>query len=166
MGSDGRARAQPPYRRTRGEKVTWRRCSCVDLEALRCGWRPLAWPCHWSRRPNRNRRKTIAYTALAVATRWPPRHRRHPGSHLSRRRARPCCRHMLPNMIFSQPGAWSAEPSGLVPGPCTRCVMSPRLMVPVVEEARKSSRCPTGGGDHTRSSLLMVQMDSAPASTA
>ena len=34
-------------------------------------------------------------------------------------RARPCCRRIKEDMILSQPGASSAEPSGLLPGPCT-----------------------------------------------
>ena len=28
-----------------------------------------------------------------------------------------CCRHMMRDMILRQPGAWSAEPSGLLSGP-------------------------------------------------
>ena len=96
----------------------------------------------------------------------PCRRRRHPLRHLSRRRARPCCRHMEADMILSQPGAWSAEPSGLLPGPCNHCVLVPRITPLVLGEARESWRCPTGGAEHTRSSLLMVLMDDAPISTA
>ena len=58
-------------------------------------------------------------------------------------------------MILSQPGASSAEPSGVLPGPCARLSMSPRIMPLVLGEARESWRCPTGGAEHTRSSLLM-----------
>ena len=39
-------------------------------------------------------------------------------------------------------------------------------MALVLREDRKSQRCSTGGGDHTRSSLLVVQMDAALVSTA
>ena len=70
------------------------------------------------------------------------------------------------NMILSQPGAWSAEPSGLLPGPWNFGSLTRNIMTLVLREARKSWRCPTGGADHTRSSLLMVQMDAAPVSTA
>ena len=62
-------------------------------------------------------------------------------------------------------GAWSAEPSRLLPGPSGRRVRVSPLMPPELEVATKSSRCPTGGCDHTRSSLLMVQMDSSPGRT-
>ena len=105
-----------------------RRSSCYHLAAPRCRRRPPTWPGHRSRRPNKRRRKTGTYTALPVATRWPPCRRRHPWSHLSRRRARPSCRHMMQNMILSQPGAWSAEPSGLLPGTWNHCSSSPRIM--------------------------------------
>ena len=73
---------------------------------------------------------------------------------------------MMNNMIISQPGAWSAEPSGLLPGPWNFGSLTRNIMTLVLREARKSWRCPTGGADHTRSSLLMVQMDAAPVSTA
>eukprot|EP00964_Phaeocystis_antarctica_P136736 scaffold101188_cov67-Phaeocystis_antarctica.AAC.7 len=69
-------------------------------------------------------------------------------------------------MIFHQPGARSAEPSGLLSVPCARCVESPRIMPLVPREARRSWRCATGGAECTRSSLLTVQMDAAPVSTA
>ena len=164
--SGGRAAAQPPCACTRTQKVPWRPCSCVQLAAPRCPRRPPAWPCHQSRRQNTQQRKTSTYTALPVATRWPPCRRRHPWRHLFRRRARPCCRHMEADMILTQPGAWSARPSGLLPGPCARNVTSPRLMPLVLGEARESWRCPTGGAEHTRSSLSVVQMDAAPVSTA
>jgi hypothetical protein len=36
----------------------------------------------------------------------------------------------------------------------------------VLGEARESWRCPTGGAEHTRSSLFVVLMDAAPISTA
>ena len=75
--SDGRAAAQPPYARTRTEKVPWRRCSCVHLAAPRCPRRPPAWPGHRSRRQNSQQRKTGSYTALPVVTSWPPCPRRH-----------------------------------------------------------------------------------------
>ena len=117
--SGGRAAAQPPCACTRTQKVPWRPCSCVQLAAPRCPRRPPAWPCHQSRRQNTQQRKTSTYTALPVATRWPPCRRRHPWRHLFRRRARPCCRHIKRNMILTQPGAWSAEPSGLRSAPCS-----------------------------------------------
>ena len=121
----------------------------------RCPRRPPAWPCHQSRRQNKQQRKTGTYTALPVATRWPPYRRRHPLRHPLQRRARPCCRHqgrhMKRNMILSQPRAWSAEPSGLLPGPCARISVSPRITPLVLGEARESWRCPTGGAEHTRS---------------
>ena len=69
-------------------------------------------------------------------------------------------------MILSQPGASSAQPSGLLPGPCNHRTMPPRIMPLVLGEARESWMCPTGGAEHTRSSLLMVLMDAAPISTA
>ena len=119
-----------------------------------------------SRRQNTQQRKTGSYTALPVATRWPPCRRRHPWRHLFRRRARPCCRHIKRNMILTQPGAWSAQPSGLLPGPCNHGRAVPRIMPLVLGEARESWRCPTGGAEHTRSSLSVVQMDAAPVSTA
>ena len=73
---------------------------------------------------------------------------------------------MMNNMIISQPGAWSAEPSGLLPGPWNFGSLTRNIMTLVLREARKSWRRPTGGADHTRSSLLMVQMDAAPVSAA
>jgi len=103
--------------RTRPEKMPWRRCSGVHLAAPRCRRRPPAWPRHWARRQSKQQRKTGTYSALPVATRWPPLRRRPSWSHLSRRRARPSCRHMKADMILNQPGAWSAEPSGLLPVP-------------------------------------------------
>ena len=115
--SGGRAAAQPPCACTRTQKVPWRPCSCVQLAAPRCPRRPPAWPCHQSRRQNTQQRKIGTYTALPVATRWSTLPLRLSWRHLSRRRARPCCRHMKNNMILRQPGAWSAEPSGLLPGP-------------------------------------------------
>ena len=158
--------SQPPCARKRSEKMPWRRFSGVHLAAPRCRRRPPTWPGHRSRRPNKRRRKTGTYTALPVATRWPPCRRRQPWSHLSRRRARPCCRHISPNMILRQPGAWSAEPSGLLPGPCAHGSSSPRIMPLVPREARRSWRFAMGGAECTRSSLLVVQMDAAPVSTA
>jgi len=44
--------------------------------------------------------------------------------------------------------------------------MVPRVMPLVLGEARESWRCRTGGAEHTRSSLSVVQMDAAPVSTA
>ena len=73
---------------------------------------------------------------------------------------------MKANMILNQPGAWSAEPSGLLLGPCNFRTLAVRITPLVLGEARESWRCPTGGAEHTRSSLLMVLMDAAPISTA
>ena len=75
--SGGRAAAQPPCACTRTQKVPWRPCSCVQLAAPRCPRRPPAWPCHLSRRQNKQQRKTGSYTALPVVTSWPPCPRRH-----------------------------------------------------------------------------------------
>ena len=133
--SQHRSRLSLQRRRTRPEKKPWRRCSGVHLAAPRCRRRPPAWPRHWGRRHTKQQRKTGTYTALPVATRWSPLLLRHPWRHLLRRRARPSCRHMKRNMILRQPGAWSAEPSGLLPGPCARCVLSPRIMPLVLREA-------------------------------
>ena len=69
-------------------------------------------------------------------------------------------------MILSQPGAWSAEPSGLRSAPWNSCTESPRVMPLVLGRARRSGRGATGGADHIRSSLSVVQMDAAPVSTA
>eukprot|EP00964_Phaeocystis_antarctica_P076730 scaffold47452_cov39-Phaeocystis_antarctica.AAC.1 len=69
-------------------------------------------------------------------------------------------------MILRQPGAWSAEPSGLLPGPWNQRTSSPRIMPLVPREARRSWRCAMGGAECTRSSLLVVQMDAALVSTA
>eukprot|EP00964_Phaeocystis_antarctica_P051129 scaffold29822_cov63-Phaeocystis_antarctica.AAC.2 len=69
-------------------------------------------------------------------------------------------------MILRQPGAWSAEPNGLLSVPCARGDNSPRIMPLVPREARRSWRCATGGAECTRSSLFMVRMDAAPVSTA
>ena len=98
--SGGRAAAQPPCACTRTQKVPWRPCSCVQLAAPRCPRRPPAWPCHQSRRQNTQQRKIGTYTALPVATRRPPLPLRLSWRHLLRRRARPCCRHITPNMIL------------------------------------------------------------------
>ena len=59
--SGGRAAAQPPCACTRTQKVPWRPCSCVQLAAPRCPRRPPAWPCHQSRRQNKQQRKTGSY---------------------------------------------------------------------------------------------------------
>ena len=48
--------------------------------------------------------------------------------------------------------------------PSTWTIFDPlavRLMPLVLGEARESWRCPTGGAEHTRSSLLMVLVDAA-----
>jgi hypothetical protein len=164
--SGGRAAAQPPCARTRSKKVAWRRRSGVQLAAPRCPRRPPAWPCHPSRRQKKQQRKSGSYSALPVATTWPPCRRRHPWRHLFGRRAQPCCRHMKNNMILNQPGAWSAEPSGLLPGPWNHRSIVPRVLLLVLGEARKSWRCPMGSADHSQSSRLMVRMDAAPVSTA
>ena len=115
--SDGRAAAQPPCACTRTQKVAWRRCCRAQLAAARSPWRSPARPGHRSRRPNKQQRKIDSYTALPVASSWPPSRQRHLWSHLSRHRARPPCRHIPRHMIMSQPGAWSAEPSGQLSGP-------------------------------------------------
>jgi len=128
--SDGRAAAQPPCACTRTQKVAWRRCCRVQLAAPRSPRRSPARPGHRSRRPNKQQRKIDSYTAVPVASSWPPSRHRHLWRHLSRHRARPFCRrmrdqvtghkHLLDikqNMILSQPGAWSAEPSGQLSGP-------------------------------------------------
>ena len=104
--SGGRAAAQPPCACTRTQKVPWRPCSCAQLAAPRCPRRSPARLGHRSRRPNKQQRKTGSYTALPVASSWPPHRRRQLRSHLSRHRARPCCRHITPNMIINQPHAW------------------------------------------------------------
>ena len=77
-----------------------------------------------------------------------------------------CCRHITSNMILSRPGAWSAEPSGLRSAPWNSSSMVPRVMPLVLGRARRSWRGATGGADHIRSSLSVVQMDAAPVSTA
>ena len=143
-------------RRQGGHLVATGRAVYVPVFRRRLFGRRLRWPGHWTRRQTKQQRKTGTYSALPVATRWAPLRRRHPWSHLSRRRARPSCRHMMNNMIISQPGAWSAEPSGLLPGPWNFGSLTRNIMTLVLREARKSWRCPTGGADHTRSSLLMV----------
>ena len=118
--SEGRAAAQPPGASARTQKVAWRRCCRVQIAAPRCPRRSPARLGHRSHRPNKQQRKTGSYTgALPVASSWPPHRRRQLRSHLSRHRARPCCRRIKEDMILSQPGASSAEPSGLLPGPCT-----------------------------------------------
>ena len=115
--SEGRAAAQPPGACARTQKVAWRRCCRVQIAAPRCPRRSPARLGHRTRRPNKQQRKTGSYTALPVASSWPPHRRRQLRSHLSRHRARPCCRHITPNMILNQPRAWSAEPSGLLSAP-------------------------------------------------
>ena len=126
--SDGRAAAQPPCACTRTQKVAWRRCCRAQLGAARSPWRSPARPGHRSRRPNKQQRKIDSYTALPVASSWPPSRQRHLWSHLSRHRARPPRRHMLSNMNLSQPGAWSAEPNGQFSGPCSHCDTHSRFM--------------------------------------
>ena len=126
--SGGRAAAQPPCACTRTQKVPWRPCSCVQLAAPRCPRRSPARLCHRSRRPTKQQRKTGSYTALPVASSWPPSRQRHLWSHLSRHRARPPCRHITSHMILSQPGAWSAEPSGQLSGPCSHRSLRCRFM--------------------------------------
>ena len=87
--SSATIRIAPARRRSHGDA-----CSCVHLAAPRCPRRPPAWPGHRSRRQNTQQRKTGTYTALPVATRWPPCPRRHSVEPPLRRRARPCCRHI------------------------------------------------------------------------
>ena len=126
--SDGRAAAQPPCACTRTQKVAWRRCCRAQLAAARRPRRSPARPGHRSRRPNKQQRKIDSYTALPVASSWPPSRQRHLWSHLSRHRARPPCRHIIRHMILSQPGAWSAEPNGQFSGPCSHCDTHSRFM--------------------------------------
>ncbi len=164
--SDGRAAAQPPCACTRTQKVAWRRCCRVQLAAPRSHWRSQARPGHRSRRPNKQQRKIDSYTAVPVASIWPPSRHRHLWSHLSRHRARPFCRHITSNMILSHPGAWSAEPSGQLAGPCSHRTGRCRFMLLAQRMAMGSARRATGDANHIRSSRSMVQMDAAPVSTA
>ena len=46
-----------------------------------------------------------------------------------------CCRHITRDVMLRQPGAWSAEPSGLLPGPWNHRTESPRIMPLVLREA-------------------------------
>eukprot|EP00964_Phaeocystis_antarctica_P108238 scaffold72839_cov27-Phaeocystis_antarctica.AAC.1 len=43
-------------------------------------------------------------------------------------------------MILSQPGAWSAEPNGLLPGPWNFGSLTRNIMPLVLREARRSWR--------------------------
>ena len=90
--SEGRAAAQAPGACARTQKVAWRRCCRVQIAAPRCPRRSPARLCHRARRPTKQQRKTGSYTALPVASRWPPHRRRQLRSHLLRHRAWPCCR--------------------------------------------------------------------------
>ena len=139
--SEGRAAAQAPGACARTQKVAWRRCCRVHIAAPRCPRRSPARLCHRARRPTKQQRKTVSYTALPVASRWPPHRRRQLRSHLSRHRAWPCCRHITSNMIINQPHAWSAEPSGLLSAPSAHGSSSPRIMPPVLGRVRRSWRC-------------------------
>ena len=147
--SESRAAAQPPGACARTQKVAWRHCCGVQIAAPRCPRRSPARLTHRARRPNKQQRKTGSYTSLPVASRWPPYRRRQLRSHLSRHRAWPCCRHITPNMIMTQPHAWSAEPSGLLSGPSARGSSSPRIMPPVLGRVRRSWRCARCGGMRT-----------------
>ena len=117
-----------------------------------------------SERPARTR------LCRSVVTSWPPCPRRHsvepPLTPPSAAMLLPCCRHITRNMILSQPGAWSAVPSGLRSAPWNSSSMVPRVIPLVLGRARRSGRGSTGGADHIRSSLSVVQMDAAPVSTA
>ena len=99
--SESRAAAQAPGACARTQKVAWRRCCRVQIAAPRCPRRSPARLTHRSRRPNEQQRKTGSYTALPVASRWPPYRRRQLRSHLLRHRLWPCCRHIKANMILS-----------------------------------------------------------------
>ena len=127
-------------------------------------------PGHRSRRPNKQQRKIDSYTALPVASSWPPsRHRdvtSHLWSHLSRHRARPFCRHIKTNIILNQPGAWSAEPSGKLSGPCSHGTGRCCFTLLAQRMAMGSGGRAMGDANHIRSSRSMVQMDAAPVSTA
>ena len=151
---------------TRTQEVTWRRCCRVHFAAPRSPrWSP-ARTGHRSRRPNKQQRKIDSYTAVPVASIWPPSRHRHLWSHLSRHRARPFCRHITYHMILSHPGAWSAEPSGQLAGPCSHRDQASRFMLLAQRMAMGSARRATGDANHIRSSRSMVQMDAAPVSTA
>ena len=63
----------------------------------------------------------------------------HPLRHLLRRRARPCCRRITQDMILTQPGARSAEPSGLLLGPWNFRSLAVRITPLVLGEARAVS---------------------------
>ena len=147
--SESRAAAQPPGACARTQKVAWRRCCRVQIAAPRCPRRSPARLGPRARRPTKQQRKTGSYTDLPVASRWPPHRRRQLRSHLSKRRARPCCRHITSNMIINQPHAWSAEPSGLLSGPYHHCDMVPRVMPPVLGRVRRSWRCARCGSKRT-----------------
>ena len=69
-------------------------------------------------------------------------------------------------MILSHPGAWSAEPSGQLSGPCSHRDKASRFMLLAQRMAMGSGRRATGDANHIRSSRSMVQMDAAPVSTA
>ncbi len=69
-------------------------------------------------------------------------------------------------MILSQPGAWSAEPSGQLSGLSARGSTSPRFMLLAQRMAMGSGGRAMGDANHIRSSRSMVQMDAAPVSTA
>ena len=147
--SEGRAAAQAPGACARTQKVAWRRCCRVHIAAPRCPRRSPARLTHRARRQNKQQRKTGSYTALPIGSRWPLYRRHQLWSHLPRHRARPCCRHITRNMIMSQPHAWSAEPSGLLSGPRHPCVLSPRIMPPVLGRVRRSWRCARCGAKRT-----------------
>ena len=80
--------------------------------------------------------------------------------------ARPFCRHITYHMILSHPGAWSAEPSGQLSGPCSLSAKVRRFMLLAQRMAIWSGRRATGDASHIESSHSMVQMDAAPVSTA
>ena len=148
------------------QKVAWRRCCRVQLAAPRSPRRSPARPGNRSRRTNKQQRKIDSYTALPVASSWPPSRHRHLWSHLSRHRARPFCRHITYHMNLSHPGAWSAEPSGQLSGPSVDTTLRCRFMLLAQRMAMGSGRRATGDANHIRSSRSMVQMDAAPVSTA
>ena len=147
--SEGRAVGQAPGACARTQKVAWRRCCRVQIAAPRCPRRSPARLTHRSRRPNEQQRKTGSYTALPVASRWPPYRRRQLRSHLSRHRAWPCCRQITSHMILTQPHAWSAEPSGLLSAPWDHRTESLRVMPPVLGRVRRSWRCARCGAKRT-----------------
>ena len=143
--SEGRPAAQPPGACARTQKVAWPRCCRVQIAAPRCPRRSPARLGHRSRRPNKQQRKTGSYTALPAACRSPEVGHPPPSSSAAEPpfkapSAAMLCRRIKRDMILSQPGAWSAEPSGLLSAPWDHRSMSPRILPPVLGRVRRSWR--------------------------